>query len=497
LERRKSPSQLLAQQRLFAAMSEPNNKEDIKTEDADKSQLESATKATSPGVKDDSSDKVMIQSDEEGAESPTKTETTSKDETVAVAAMAVAADDEGIESGSEKKTDNGDKVKNEDDPSADVTTGTGVGTAAEGADKSKEEKKEEAQSVEAAAAEAGLTVVQAPHETSPIGGANTTVPIAVPPSEESSYPYHVNAGKDVISGKGGKVQQYNRHFRNLVAESYPAYDATTSKIAKRRIGVAIYTNIIEKGGRFLDAQGKEMDRSKAVLKVMKALKDAKTWTSDAKRAAKERRESKQKDGTEMPSSGPTGKGEKEQKTETKPPPPTNGKVPEPNPVPELAKTETPAVVEPVTAAAEENGNEENPKEVKEEEKPTETTTTPPTEAPANDENENEPKMEVNTEGEEEEAEPESEEKTEVNAAEKADKKKSGKSQKEPPPPNTRPRRTSKRRVQLPLSGSPPTKTAKKGEDVVDSTNDAVRGLHLLSQATQAMTKKTKPKNDDV
>ena len=293
-----------------------------------------------------------------------------------------------------------------------------------------------------------------------------------------------------------QVQQYNRHFRNLVAESYPAYDATTSKIAKRRIGVAIYTTIIEKGGRFLDAQGKEMDRSKAVLKVMKALKDAKTWTSDAKRAAKERRESKQKEVTEKPPSGSTEKEENEQKPDTKPPTPPNGLVtPAPPIAQEVAKIEPPAVVEPATVK-EDNGKEEKPKE-KEDDKPTETTiTTAPTEPHANDVNENESKMEVDTEGEEEDLEPESEEKTEE-ITDKTGKKKSTKSHKEPPPPSTRPRRTSKRRVQLPLSATPPAKTAKKGEDVVDSTNDAVRGLHLLSQATQAMTKKTKAKVEDV
>ena len=70
-----------------------------------------------------------------------------------------------------------------------------------------------------------------------------------------------------------KVQQYNRHFRNLVAQNYGAYDATTSKIAKRRIGVHIYSKITEAGGRFLDEKGIEMDRSKGILKVMKGQLD--------------------------------------------------------------------------------------------------------------------------------------------------------------------------------------------------------------------------------
>ena len=72
------------------------------------------------------------------------------------------------------------------------------------------------------------------------------------------------------------------------------------------------------------------------------------------------------------------------------------------------------------------------------------------------------------------------------------KKKAAKSKEEPSLASTRPRRASKRRVQLPMNGSPPSKVAKKGsEDIVDSTNDAVRGLHLLSQATQAVARDKK------
>mmetsp|Transcript_2491 Transcript_2491/g.5433 ORF Transcript_2491/g.5433 Transcript_2491/m.5433 type:complete len:548 (-) Transcript_2491:19-1662(-) len=106
----------------------------------------------------------------------------------------------------------------------------------------------------------------------------------------SCYNYKINLGKDVVSGKGGKVQQLNRHFRNMVAAAYPTYDATSSKISKRKIGLKIYQTIIDRGGRFLDLDGKPMDRPKSILKVMKALKDAKTWTSDAKRLAKRKRD---------------------------------------------------------------------------------------------------------------------------------------------------------------------------------------------------------------
>lgn len=117
--------------------------------------------------------------------------------------------------------------------------------------------------------------------------------LPVPREDEvdlSSFPYEVMLGRDVVSGKGGKVQQVNRHFRNLVAAQYPLYDSTSSKISKRKIGLKIYQEVIDRGGRFLDHDGVPMDQPKAVLKVMKALKDAKTWTSDAKRLAKRRRE---------------------------------------------------------------------------------------------------------------------------------------------------------------------------------------------------------------
>ncbi|KAL7580147.1 hypothetical protein ACA910_012903 [Epithemia clementina (nom. ined.)] len=120
---------------------------------------------------------------------------------------------------------------------------------------------------------------------------NTDLPL--PLEEEvdlSSYSYKINLGKDVVSGKGGKVQQLNRHFRNMVAAAYPTYDSTTSKISKRKIGLKIYQAIIDRGGKFLDLDGNPMDRPKSILKVMKALKDAKTWTSDAKRQAKRKRE---------------------------------------------------------------------------------------------------------------------------------------------------------------------------------------------------------------
>lgn len=69
-----------------------------------------------------------------------------------------------------------------------------------------------------------------------------------------------------------QAQQYNKHFRRLITEAYPRYNETGSKIEKREIGIRIYLQIVKSGGRFLDAQGNPMNRSKAILKVMKALK---------------------------------------------------------------------------------------------------------------------------------------------------------------------------------------------------------------------------------
>ena len=150
------------------------------------------------------------------------------------------------------------------------------------------------------------------------------------------YAYAVKIGKDVVSGKGGRVrwgffwfgsgtqvlfmpkafmvvsfslthnmnvalssftldsndqqaQQYNKHFRKLITDAFPRYNATQSKIEKREIGIRIYLSIVKAGGRFLDAQGNPMNRSKAILKTMKALKDAKTWANDVKRLACQKR----------------------------------------------------------------------------------------------------------------------------------------------------------------------------------------------------------------
>lgn len=216
------------------------------------------------------------------------TAASTKDDEAAPAVAASATSTEKNEDESKKQ----DETNKEENPFTGTEATAGASGSATEAVQGAEEKKSESQSIEDAAAEAGLAVIQT-SDSSPTGlptdndvaaaaaagaegivasGETPAAGTTATPPEESPYPYHINAGKDVISGKGGKVQQYNRHFRNLVAESYPAYDATTSKIAKRRIGVAIYTTIVERGGRFLDAEGKEMDRPKGVLKVMKALK---------------------------------------------------------------------------------------------------------------------------------------------------------------------------------------------------------------------------------
>ena len=76
----------------------------------------------------------------------------------------------------------------------------------------------------------------------------------------------------VVSLSSTQAQQYNKHFRKLITDAFPRYNATQSKIEKREIGIRIYLTIVKAGGRFLDAQGNPMVRSKAILKVMKALK---------------------------------------------------------------------------------------------------------------------------------------------------------------------------------------------------------------------------------
>lgn len=455
------------------------------------------SKETSETTKDDKKKSSKVKGAEttkatEQAEKPEATTEESPTEgTVAVAAMAVAAATTTEDVSPQPQT------KTEDDEQTEK-----AGKAKKGDD---EETKDEVNVEKAAQEKNAAEMVALP-----------TMAMMASLTEESPYPYPVNMGKDVISGKGGKVsliykirfkrplclfssnfvhvvrclhtqvQQYNRHFRNLVAEAYASYDATTSKIAKRRIGVAIYNNVIERGGRFLDSQGKEMDRPKAVLKVMKALKDAKTWTSDAKRAAKERREAKQKEGADK-----TGKDTAAAAPATAPAPNTttttttngNGADQKEGNGKEAKATEKPAAVAAnketsETKAAdpampvpfkeeEEKGKEEKRKDEAEKESPLE---------PKEDPKETKPD-------------------TKETKKDKPDKKQPKQPEKEAPPAaNTRKTRSSSKR-RLPLNEGPPTtrKSARKGsgEEVVDSTNDAVRGLHLLSQATHAVAKDKK------
>jgi hypothetical protein len=104
------------------------------------------------------------------------------------------------------------------------------------------------------------------------------------------FSYPVEIGKDVVSGSGGLVPQYNRHFRNLVAQWRPLYDATSCHYTKKQISIKVYFAILEDfGGRILDVHGQEMNTNKAVLKCMKALKDAKRWTSEGKQKARQER----------------------------------------------------------------------------------------------------------------------------------------------------------------------------------------------------------------
>jgi hypothetical protein len=277
-----------------------------------------------------------------------------------------------------------------------------------------------------------------------------------------------------------QVQQYNRHFRNLVVISFPSYDATSSKIAKRRIGLSIYQQVVDQGGRFLDAQGKELDRSKGVLKVMKALKDAKTWTSEAKRQAKERRESRTKDGTAKGDKQAPSTGEKTKAAGAKPP----ASDPTPATLPDLPTPPSPPVPETNPDEASEKDSkvaDPQPVAAEDEEEPTK------------------PEDTKSTKKAEKESKPAKAEKEKKSAKSDKDTKKSEKvtkkvekeSKAEKPETEkesvaqSRRRGRSKRRVQLPLSGSPPAKAAKKGEggdDASVDSNDAVRGLQLLSQA---------------
>jgi hypothetical protein len=240
-----------------------------------------------------------------------------------------------------------------------------------------------------------------------------------------------------------------------------------------------------------------MDRSKSILKVMKALKDAKTWTSEAKRAAKERRESRNKDGsaTDKGVEAEAAKAAKEttvtKETNTEatsaadPTTPVEGATEEGKTAPppsSPANALEPVAVDATTIAAPPETETDPPKVADEETEKVEKDPNETIETPV------EPEAEAKDSKDEPKAKEDKSAKTETKKTVKVEK------EEEISLANSRPRRTSKRRVQLPLSGAPAPKVAKKGsEDVVDSTNDAVRGLHLLSQATQAVARDKKGK----
>jgi hypothetical protein len=85
--------------------------------------------------------------------------------------------------------------------------------------------------------------------------------------------YSVQVGKDVLCGRGQKIKVLNEHYREIIRQNYPPYVKTKDDITKREIAKRVWSHIVEEnGGRFLDINGVELNKPKAVLKVMKALK---------------------------------------------------------------------------------------------------------------------------------------------------------------------------------------------------------------------------------
>lgn len=85
--------------------------------------------------------------------------------------------------------------------------------------------------------------------------------------------YSVHVGKDVLSGRGQKIKVLNEHYREQIRENSLPYIASKCDITKREIAKRVWSHIVEeKGGRFLDINGVELNKPRAVLKVMKALK---------------------------------------------------------------------------------------------------------------------------------------------------------------------------------------------------------------------------------
>ena len=99
------------------------------------------------------------------------------------------------------------KAKKKEDPVVDDPNLAVAAMAVAAAVEDKQHHPTKEQSVEDAAAEAGLAVVTETADDHHMPPPLPSPPMGPPLPEESPYPYPINAGKDVISGKGGKVRR--------------------------------------------------------------------------------------------------------------------------------------------------------------------------------------------------------------------------------------------------------------------------------------------------
>jgi hypothetical protein len=83
------------------------------------------------------------------------------------------------------------------------------------------------------------------------------------------------SGKDVVDGRGEISKRRNEGFRALLRSVHGDYKATRDHQAKRRIAHAVYETVKKTGGRFLDAEQRELSAPESIVKIMKSLKDMK------------------------------------------------------------------------------------------------------------------------------------------------------------------------------------------------------------------------------
>jgi hypothetical protein len=89
----------------------------------------------------------------------------------------------------------------------------------------------------------------------------------------SSVPvsYAFRPFQDVLPGKGEWFKRNNLFFRETVGVYSDRYDLCVKVADKRAIARSVVQAVYDNGGRFLDAEGQEVDIRRSMDKAMKAV----------------------------------------------------------------------------------------------------------------------------------------------------------------------------------------------------------------------------------